>query len=71
MEIVGYRFDAKEGTVYKVRCDMCTRKFEVPATFQFAKCPCGTHQRLLRLVEKLPEDRPEKEEGIKDTAPGL
>ena len=58
MIIVGLHHDLGKGDVYKVWCDVCTRKFEVSKTFSFAKCECGAFQRLSEVVAKLPEDAP-------------
>jgi len=52
MEIVGFKTDPTGPQIYVVECDTCNRRFEVADTLKFAKCSCGTYQRLLRLIDK-------------------
>ena len=49
-------YESGKVNVYRVKCDRCQAKFEVPSTFSFAKCDCGAFQRLSEVVAKLPED---------------
>ena len=56
MVVFGLHYEADKGNVYRVKCDRCQSKFDVPSTFGFAKCDCGAFQRLSEVVSKLRED---------------